>query len=279
MSEPTNKLGTKHELLETHRHSKNVKASFDVLFDDVTIDTFRRQSGLNSDKLITKKNNSFNLKNFESQLDDGRLCGKLRTYLRESIKCAHEKHIDPEYDLIIDYIYILNDDKKICAILIAHQGECAKQYSDEATTEKPLWDWWTVRLICNKDDPYCKGNASKLLGAYCYCLKYKQIQTHGLLEIADNYQNIAAYCMYSRYGFMETQFPCESFQWLQLGTDLRELTYRQIMDTVATGEKSIPDTGATLYCEELKTVSNLNKAYKPKDHRYPRGRYDPAFVL
>jgi hypothetical protein len=266
---------------------KKAKASFDVLFDDETINKFRRQSGMISDKLITKKTNlssKANLKNFVSKLNEGGLCDELPEYLLSSLKRAHEKPIlgeDPYGDIVIDYVYILNDDKKICAILIAHRGECAKRYSDylqdEVTTGKPLWNWWTVRLICNNKAPDCKGNASKLLGAYCYCLKYKQIQTHGLLEIMNNYDNIAGYCMYSRYGFVETEFPCESFEWLQLGTDLRKLTYRQILDTVATGKKSIPDTGATLYCEELKTVSNLNAPYERHLHQPPRDRYDSAF--
>jgi hypothetical protein len=293
---------TREELLSMYRQSsstktspvkkprspqKKAKASFDVLFDDVTIDKFRRQSGLNSDELVTKQttlSSKTNLKNFVSKLDEG-LCGdELKGYLRSALERAHEKPIlgdDPYADIVIDYIYILNSDQKICAILIAHRGECAKRYSqylgEEVTSEKPLWNWWTVRLICNRDGPDCKGNALKLLGVYCYCLKYKQIQTHGLLEVAGNYDNIAAYCTYSKFGFVETKFPCDSFEWLQMGSDLQKLTYRQIMDTVATGKKSIADTGSTMYCDELKTVSNLNHPYDPKDYIIPRDRYDSAF--
>jgi hypothetical protein len=283
-------ISTEKRAMKNKSPQKRSKSGFDVLFDTATVDIFRKYTGLPSDMLLTKKETLSDKKkkrSFVGQLDDT-LCGSdLSPYLLDALKRANKpstEYANPESDIVMDYIYIKNSDDKLCAILVAHRGECAKIYNndvgDMVTTDKPLWNWWTVRLICNRDIPECKGNASKLLGAYCYVLKKKQIQSHGLLEVAGDYGNIPGYCIYSRYGFVESDFPCQSFEWMQMATNLRTLTTRQIINTVLTGKKSISETGATLYCEELKSVSkrNILTDSTTTESQFPRDRYDPVFT-
>jgi hypothetical protein len=273
---------------ESKSPQKKAKISFDLLFDNATIDKFRKLTGINSDVLITKQSTLLSKtkkKEFVLKLDND-LCEGLEDYLLNALKRAHEPAVygpDPDADIVMDYVYILNEEKEICSILIAHKGECAKRFDhelmDEVTTDKPLWGWWTVRLICNRNSPGCKGNASKLLGAYCYALKSKKIQSHGLLEVAGDYDNIAGYCLYSKYGFVESDFPCDSFEWLQLATNLKNIKTKEIIQTVVSGKKSINDTGSTLYCEELKSVSRFNTDRIETELKIPRWRYDPAFIV
>ncbi|WP_445954867.1 hypothetical protein, partial [Yeosuana sp.] len=131
----------------------------------------------------------------------------------------------------------------------------------------------TVRLICNNNqDKVCKGMAAILLGLYTYVLKYKKVQPYGLLEVADGYENIGGYCLYSRFGFEETTIKCKQFvNDVIMANNVKQITYDQIIETVNTGKQQIPDTGSTLYCQELKQAS--------KENRLPLPRDDPKFKV
>jgi hypothetical protein len=241
-----------------HREFRKPKAAFDILFDEYVARTFRLAVGLTNAELITKTDTiavpQLAMK-IKKAIKSVELCDYLQEYAEEAVETSmmssyDDDYADPDSDIKMDYAYIVDTkSKKVCAILVAHRGEC--------TTA--LWNTWTVRIICNRAIPECKGGAHKLLGLYCYALKTKQVQKYGLLEVADSYNNIAAYCSYSKYGFVESDYTCEAFEHLQMATDLRKITIKQIIDTVITGKAQIEDNKTLRYCEELKRVSNFNK--------------------
>jgi hypothetical protein len=123
-----------------------------------------------------------------------------------------EEYLEPymqntlsDKNLVIDYALIIEDNTRgrLYAILIAQKGEC---------TGKP--DIWNVRLVCNRSGKRAVGyggNASKLLGLFVYALNHGD-HAYGMLEVADGYNNVGAYCAYSRYGFRETPLAeCDEF--------------------------------------------------------------------
>ena len=236
----------------------NAKYKFNILFDNTTVSDFVKSIDLDRKDLFlaSKQRNSEDpllKEGFFRRL--GSLCGGVKRgldeYLLDSIDQAEEPASNND-DVTIDYVYISDSRYKVCAILLAHRGECV---------EAP--GWWTVRLICNRQgDESCKGQAAILLGLYMYALKKKGVQTHGLLEVADNYKNIAGYCLYSRFGFEETNIKCRAFAWMTMATEISKITIPQIIETTKTGEQQIADTGATLYCRELKRASRERR--KPK---------------
>jgi hypothetical protein len=274
----------------THTPSKkrlNPKLKFNTLFDDATVSAFMKLCKIDKSELRTKADN-MNMsqsewdKFFRSDLDNlcddtcmgdddgwrdnlnggkGGYTGGLGCYLRDSLyqidddaEMADTRDMtDPDSDIAMDYIYSVNGGK-VCAILIAHKGECAKgSGSDKSRQADVARDWWTVRLICGRpNEPVCVKKAITLLGAYCYALKSKKSQRYGLLEVMDGHRNPRAYCLYSKFGFVESDFKCPSFVWLQMATDLNQLTPRQIAETVMSkGKQQIPDTQSTRYCAEM----------------------------
>lgn len=245
---------------------KNIaKDKFNILFNTELVEKFQKNINLKTGfTILCRQHNQLDSQlkiKFIQRL--GSLCGGVKKgldeYLLDSIEQAH----DPRYkdsDISIDYVYIRDTRGKVCAILLAHRGECQEVPS-----------WWTVRLICNKQEENCKGMAAKLLGLYTYSLKIKQVQKYGLLEIADNYENIAGYCLYSRFGFEETNIKCKTFMWLTLANNIDKITHDQIIETVKTGKQQIKDTGSTLYCKELKQASI--------EKRLPKPRNDPMFKV
>jgi hypothetical protein len=243
----------------------SAKTKFNILFNKELVESFQSNINMKSGfTILSKQHNSENssLKiKFIQRL--GSLCGGIKQGLDEYLLDSIEHSHNPIYntvDISIDYVYIRDTRGKVCAILLAHRGECQEVPS-----------WWTVRLICNKQEENCKGMAAKLLGLYTYALKIKQVQKYGLLEIADNYENIAGYCLYSRFGFEETNIQCKAFMWLTLANNLEKITYDQIIETVKTGKQQIKDTGSTLYCKELKQASI--------EKRLPKPRNDPMFKV
>lgn len=248
---------------------KKPKSQFSVLFDDYTVNNFRELIGIGPDQLITKtdtKTDRVKLAKISKSIREYELCKGLAEYARFAVEDANlDVMYDNQYkqitdsDIAKDYAYIMDPiSDRVCAILVAHRGECVK-YNDNKLTGDKLWNTWTVRIICNnKNVTNCTGGANKLLGLYCYALKTKKIQDYGLLEVADNYENIAAYCSYSKYGFVESNYPCKVFEWLQMATDLNKITTSQIVTTAITG-KATMDNKTLRYCEELKRVSRLNE--------------------
>ena len=264
-------LALLQETKSKNREFRKPKAAFDILFDESVARTFRLAVGLTNTELITKTDTISDPKlamKIKNAVKSAGLCDYLQEYAEAAVETSmmssyDDDYADPDSDIKMDYAYIMDTkSKKVCAILVAHRGECAKVWdaasSFERTSTKPLWNTWTVRIICNRAIPECKGGAHKLLGLYCYALKTKQVQDYGLLEVADSYNNIAAYCSYSKYGFVESDYPCEAFEHLQMATDLRKITIKQIIDTVTTSKAQIEDNKTLRYCEELKRVSRAN---------------------
>lgn len=258
---------------KSRKSRKFSKEKFNVLFDDNTVNEFKLRTGTEG-QLFSKNFVMSNKKRKKKFIDSipASLCGGLEDYMWDSLEIAHEnikKYKDEEKweeDNSVDYVYIVDSENIPCGILLAHRGECREMRS-----------WWTVRLICNDPDPVCKGTANKLLGMYSFALKSKKIQTHGLLEIAENYENIGGYCLYSRYGFVESNISCDAFGWMTMANELRNITFNQIIETVKTGKKQIQDTGSTLYCEELKNSSR--KGISPKDRYDPEFNIEPMFTM
>ena len=82
----------------------------------------------------------------------------------------------------------------ICGFMIIEYGEC---YSNE-NHEIPV-----LNLICtqaNQGEPIGRI----LLYLYIYTLKYGDISyARGLLELANNYNNVGGLCLYNKFGFRE----------------------------------------------------------------------------
>ena len=243
-------LALLQEKKSKNREFRKPKAAFDILFDEYVARTFRLAVGLTNAELITKTDTiavpQLAMK-IKKAIKSVELCDYLQEYAEEAVETSmmssyDDDYADPDSDIKMDYAYIVDTkSKKVCAILVAHRGECAKVRDAsgfDQTSTKPIWNTWTVRIICNRAIPECKGGAHKLLGLYCYALKTKQVQ---------------------KYGFVESDYTCEAFEHLQMATDLRKITIKQIIDTVITGKAQIEDNKTLRYCEELKRVSNFNK--------------------
>ena len=237
------------------------KDKFNILFDRNTVSAFADAIGVNDDesgfRILSKQDNIENpelKENFVRRL--GSICGGVKKGLDDYLLDSIEQSADPNLrnnDVTIDYIYMSDSRFKVCAILLAHRGECI---------EVP--GWWTVRLICKKNEEYCAGQAARLLGMYMYAIKTKSVQPYGLLEVANNYKNIAGYCLYTRFGFEETTIKCRMFDWMAMASELSRITKEQIIETTKTGKQQIEDTGATMYCRELKTASRANRRPRPR---------------
>jgi hypothetical protein len=234
------------------------KDKFKVLFDVITVSAFSRAIGGGEPSIYSKQDNKKRpdlKKKFLGRL--GSLCGGqergLDAYLMNSIEYS-EIQDDENPDSAIDYVYIADSRSKVCAILIAHRGECV---------EVP--GWWIVRLICNRQgDESCRGQAGRLLGLYMYALKTKSVQPCGLLEVANDYRNIPGYCLYTRFGFEETNIKCFAFVWMAMASELARITTKQIIDTTVNGKLQIAPTGATRYCDELKKAALLRREPLPR---------------
>ena len=121
------------------------------------------------------------LKIFEIKLQE-KLCNNFESdtlfeYLQGSI---NEEGND--YVLLTDYTR-----KKITGILIASNKECNENK-------------WSIKLVCSSYK--VKGGGQFLIALYLYALKEIN-QDFGFLELAYGYANIKAFCLYSKFGFVE----------------------------------------------------------------------------
>lgn len=120
-------------------------------------------------------------------------CNTLSNYLSYSLSSKK---------IIKDYVISYNNGK-ICGILISEKGECK---------EHPKI--WTIRLICNYSPSIhseCVGLGTSLIGLYLTCLKHIS-QPYGLLELAYGYNNLPAFCAYSKFNFVAVpQYACKTF--------------------------------------------------------------------
>jgi hypothetical protein len=148
----------------------------------------------------------------------------LTHYIEDSLEIAYGQQSG-----IVDFIYTKDSHGDICAILFAEKNEC---------TELP--NIWTVRLLCGKQKnnpvPECSKKSVFLIGMYCYALKHCG-QTLGLLELAGNYRNLEAYCLYDKFGFTESAQLCSAFDYNSMTADMTVLTPADIIEIVRTNKK------------------------------------------
>ena len=126
----------------------------------------------------------------------------------------------------VDYMYIFNTHtQKMTGLMIVNRGECGAYPT-----------FWTLQLLCGVEGT---KSARTLLGLYCFALK-RVGQPIGLLELAGNYKNLRAYCLYTKFGFMEpfkTHPPfewkdCDAFSSLPLISLMDNLTYPDLFNVV-----------------------------------------------
>jgi hypothetical protein len=121
----------------------------------------------------------------------------------------------------IDYAFIKSKtNDRISAIIFAELGEC-KEYPQ----------YWTVRLICGTAGT---KDARTLLGLYLFALKSIG-QPIGILEVAQSYNNLAAYCLYAKFGFEEAYMyedwaGCTAFSSMPLVNNLDTILPQEIID-------------------------------------------------
>ena len=129
----------------------------------------------------------------------------------------------------VDYMYIFNrHTQKMTALMVVNRGECGAYPT-----------FWTLQLLCGTQGT---KDARCLLGLYCFALKHIG-QPIGLLELASNYNNLRAYCLYTKFGFMEpfkTQPPfdwqdCDAFSSLPLIAVMDTLSYPDLFAIVHGG--------------------------------------------
>jgi hypothetical protein len=265
----------------------NPKDSMNTLFDDFTVFNYGLEIGISTDQDMSKATGliengtqkKFTLVTKQSQSDQAfriladatnrsKICGGLVNYLAYSLNSSNNQgkvSVNVTSDISMDYAYLISNNV-LCGVIVAHRGECVYNKDSGKKVNGVDWNTWTVRLICGGGtNDICKGSALKLLGLYCYCLKKKKIQRYGLLEVAEGYLNVSAYCLYSKLGFIEANgelegdlnIPCEAFEHMAMATDLKNL---EIINTVRTGN-SKKRTTSTEYCIELRNAlknKNLN---------------------
>ena len=132
--------------------------------------------------IIFNKEEEFTL-NRTKNITDANLCipkttdDNLNKILDESIKKSRR-------NIKIDFITINNSSKEILGVLI-----CESTEND---------DIWAIDLICSKS-----GIGIYLIGCFLYCLKIKGYKKSVLL-LAYGYANMQGFCLYSRFGFIES---------------------------------------------------------------------------
>lgn len=173
----------------------------------------------------------------------GSVCDGLDAYMYSTIR---------EKGAVLDYAVVIEDSARprVYAALFAQKGECEE-----------LPDIWNVRLVCNRSGVRTEGyegNASKLLGLYVYALWHGD-HPYGLLEVADGYNNVTAYCAYTRYGFTEVNVMCDFFtpgnlamQILISSLGSRPVAKNRILNAVADRKQLVVDTDSTRHCTKLK---------------------------
>lgn len=183
------------------------------LFTENTILDFVEVVGIRRDNLLYKEEimvRGLDKRIFTDDLLRKLPCPEYRLYMQNGVVQTN-----------IDYAYIMSKTTDtISAVIFAELGECE---------EYPKY--WTVRLICGTAGT---KDARTLLGLYLYALK-KIKQPIGILEVAQSYNNLAAYCLYAKFGFEEAykykQFiGCKKFTHLPLLNGLSNITEEDIID-------------------------------------------------
>jgi hypothetical protein len=194
-----------------------------VLFGNAVMKAYQTKLSLKGSptRIYTRLKNKFTLNYLLGKFPE---CAELVPYGKDALNDAF---ITGSERPPIDFIYTLDPDKNIVAILFAHRGECYP-------------DIWNVKLVCGVS----AGDAAVLLGAYCYALK-SIASNIGLLEVARDYTNLKAYCLYEKFGFTETykrqnwptatgRFECPKFDYiLSMYTDLSDFSLDDIVTIAA----------------------------------------------
>jgi hypothetical protein len=230
-----------------------------TIFKDSVVRDYASAIGLGDDiQIMTKTNQGEKMRRFfniKIKDDSTELCDGLQQYLVESVKRTDKQKwwesVDLENDISYDYAYILKEGL-IGGLIVAQRGECVVDVDGQII---PGGDWnvWTVRLICNAEKfSTFRGGAGIALGLFVYAIKKARIE-RGMLEVADNYENYRAYCLYTRFNFEESQYPCYGFGW-ELVMEVRpaRVKYRDIFEAVTNWRNYAPPTVSALYCNELK---------------------------
>jgi hypothetical protein len=147
---------------------------------------------------------------------------------------------------------------KICGFLMAQKNEC------NDPSEK---DYYSVRLICNKPATECKKYGTILIGCYLFILAYKfnkYRQKYGLLELAENYKNMAGYCTYTKLGFEENEtIKCDAFSNLKMTCPIDQYVqtngsglYTELIFKIL---KLDDDDNKRVLCKKPSPLSNENK--------------------
>lgn len=121
---------------------------------------------------------------------------------------------------------------KIVGFLIAQKGECPKYPTA-----------YSVNLICARE----KGISSMLMGCYMYCIKrHPEYMQKGLLELADEYDNLNGFCAYRKMGYVFDpdiySTNCLTFDsgLLPMSVDIHAMSIQDIVART-TQSTSIPD--------------------------------------
>jgi len=144
------------------------------------------------------------------------LCNTLYSYLLSTLRNKR---------ILKDYIITYNNNE-LCGIIVAENGECI---------EHP--GIWSIRIICNYSSqlkPDCVGFGTTLIGVYLYCIKNIG-QYYGLLELAYGYQNLTAFCAYSKFNFKENhKYECDNFSYnnVIMTSDLGNISKLDIVNIV-----------------------------------------------
>jgi hypothetical protein len=166
----------------------------------------------------------------------------------------------------------LSIDKKsrhILGFVIVEKGECKKMpttYSIQLICTRSKNDFKQYSYDAKDKVPRERSKAAILLGAYLYCAKVYG-QTHGILELANAYNNTAGFFSYSKQGFVKDVslfgsncFP--SYENLPMSVDLSKFSYPQIINNAIGGIKTEDiqdDTGLIKMVPKSKKQVELQK--------------------
>lgn len=136
-------------------------------------------------------------------------------YAKHSVLGLSEAHMD--------FLFLMDmGNMRPCGMLVTHLGEC-----------ELFPDHHALQLICTNKP----GMGKVLMGLYLLACKSAE-QDRGLLEVANEYRNLPALCLYSKFGFrenLEYRTPSCFTEGLPMECNLSAITSEMIFQ-VLTGE-------------------------------------------
>lgn len=138
-------------------------------------------------------------------------------YAKNSVLRLSEAHMD--------FLFLMDVEKgRPCGMLVTHLGEC-----------KLFPNHHALQLICTNK----RGMGKVLMGLYLLACKSAK-QDRGLLEVANEYRNLPALCLYSKFGFRENlkyRTPSCFTEGLPMECNLSDISSQMIFQ-VLTGERT-----------------------------------------